>query len=234
MLPDGLSSQGGHAIRFVPNTQLSDTAYEQQIYTTGQVSTRPQNWHDLFNSLVWMRFPRIKTAINTLHYHAWSEQKGGSRGCLRDALTLFDECGVIVCSNQLKILKALAGRRWTGAFLDDGFCTSVRVVIVGHAMLEKYLSPYKSMTAKALLVHTDTDFLKLGRQEILSRLDSVIAQRMLGAELLTRPARLAPLPLAGVPGWWPVEEQGDGQFYNDLQVFRPPLPDLEPAPVFKL
>ncbi len=40
LLPGGLSSERGQAIRFVPSDQLADEPYERRIYTTGQVSTR--------------------------------------------------------------------------------------------------------------------------------------------------------------------------------------------------
>ena len=233
LLPDGLSSENQKPIRFVPSTELADDAYEQRIYSSGQVSTRPHNWHDLFNALVWMRFPGIKTAMNTLHYHAWSEQRDGSRGHLRDALTLFDECGVIVFSTNMKILTALSERRLTDAFLANAFRLDVRLAICGHAMLEKYLSPYKSMTAKALLIHVNADFMRLRRQEMLACLDQEIAQRMLAETLLTKPACLAPLPLAGVPGWWPFDTQDD-EFYADRSVFRAPPANLVAAPVLNL
>jgi hypothetical protein len=194
LLPRGLKSESGQAIHFVPSTELDDGAYEHRIYTTGQVSTRPDNWHDLFNALVWMRFPRIKIAMNTLHYHAYSQQTAGRRGALRDALTLFDECGVIVFS---------------------------------------HLSPYKSMPAKALLVQLDTTAMTLPREELLVYLDQQLAELLLAGNILTKPACLAPLPLAGVPGWWPSDEQDDG-FYADPQVFRAPPANLEPAPVVSL
>lgn len=234
LLPAGLNSEGGHAIHFVPSELLDDDGYEHRIYTTGQVSTREQHWHDLFNAMVWMRFPRIKIAMNMLHYHAIPDEKDGCRGELRDALTLFDECGVIVVSDSLEMLTALAQRRWTDLFLADTFPNSVRVLIFGHAMLEKYLSPYKSMTAKALLVHVGSDFLKLSRAEMLQCLDNEIAKKLLGGTILTRPAWMAPLPLAGVPGWWPQNEQNERLFYHDLQVFRAPPLHLSPAPVMSL
>jgi len=233
MLPGGLRSEAGQSIRFVPSDQLADAAYERRIYTTGRVSTRPDNLHDLFNALVWMRFPHIKIAMNTMHFHSWSEQRVGTRGRVRDALTLFDECGVIVYSNQLELLTALAARRWRDAFLANNFSTHVQTSICGHAMLEKYLAPYKSMTAKALLVHVDEDFLKLTMPEMLTRLDSELAAEMLAGKLLTSPACLTPLPLAGIPGWWPLGKQDDG-FYNDPLVFRPPHEDLEPVRVLEL
>lgn len=234
LLPQGLKSESGQPIRFVPSTELDDGAYEQRIYNTGQVSTRPNNWHDLFNALVWMRFPHIKIAMNTLHFHCWSEQLSGSRGRVRDALTLFDECGVIVFSNHLESLKALAERRWTDAFLADDFKADVHLSICGHAMLERYLAPYKSMTAKALLVHVNAGFQALSRQTVLTHLDREISKRMLAGTLMTEPACLSPLPLAGVPGWWPEDEQSNALFYDDPVVFRPPPSDLLPVPVLEL
>lgn len=88
MLPVDLCSAGGHAIRFVASGELGDDNYEHRIYTSGQVSTRPQSWHDLFNALVWMRYPRIKTALNSLNYQAGAVHKGGSRGPLYYAARL--------------------------------------------------------------------------------------------------------------------------------------------------
>jgi len=234
MLPAGLCTSSGHTIRFVSSKQLADDNYEHRIYTTGRVSTRPDSWHDLFNALVWMRYPRIKTAMNDLHNRAGAAQNGGSRGPLRDALTLFDECGVIVFSDHLEILSALAERRWCDAFLADTFTDAVTLSVCGHAMLEKYLSPYKAMTAKALLLQVDPEFMQHPQQERLIRLDREIATRMLNGQTLGKPACLSPLPLAGVPGWWPADEQKKDGFYNDPQVFRPAPAGLIPAPVLSL
>jgi len=233
LLPDGLKSQGGHPIRFVSSAELDDEAYELRIYTTGQVSTRASNWHDLFNALVWMRFPHIKMAMNALHYRAWSQQSEGSRGKLRDALTLFDECGVLVISNHVELLTALSERQWSTAFqhLRTQWDTQPQVAITGHAMLEKYLSPYKAMTAKALLLHTHHEY--TDRNALLGFLDQAIAAQLLSGDILTKPASLAPLPLAGIPGWWTDAIQ-DGHFYNDINVFRSPPGNLAPAPISSL
>jgi len=234
LLPNGLYSKGGHAIRFVNSDQLADDAYEHRIYTTGQVSTRPDSWHDLFNALIWMRYPHIKTAMNKLHYEAGAEVKNGTRGQLRDALTLFDECGVIIFSNRPDLLKALAERRWSDAFLSSDFRTSVGLSVSGHAMLEKYLAPYKAMTAKALFFQVDTEFMKFSRQKVIAQLDREIANRLLTGRVLNKPACLSPLPLAGVPGWWPQIEQEDDRFYSDTRVFRPAPAKLTAVPVHSM
>lgn len=230
LLPPGLKTESGHSVRFVPSTELGDSAYEYRIYTTGRISTRPDNWHDLFNALVWMRFPRIKLAMNALHYRARDEQHDGCRGKLRDALTLFDECGVIVYSTATDILDTLANRRWQNAFLASNFISSTRVAICGHAMLEKYLAPYKAMTAKALLVSVDETFMNQSHDLALARIDEAIAGKMTASDWLRQPADLSPLPLAGIPGWWPLESQ-DESFYKDRQVFRPPPAGLMPVQI---
>ena len=234
LLPGEPCSAGGYPIRFADSGQLGDDGYEHRIFTSGRVSTRPGSWHDLFNALVWMRFPQIKAAMNSLHYQAGAEVKSGSRGELRDALTLFDECGIIVFSDRMDLLTALAERRWSNAFRSNDFRPSVGLSLCGHAMLEKYLSPYKAMTAKALLIHVDAGFMQLSRAKMIDRLDRVIADQLLNAHILNRPACLSPLPLAGVPGWWPGDEQEDEQFYSDLQVFRPAPADLIPVAVLDL
>ena len=231
LLPEGLRSAGGHAIRFVASNELGDDGYEHRIYTTGQVSTRPRNWHDLFNALVWMRYPHIKSALNALHYQAGAERKSASRGPLRDALTLFDECGAVVLSDRRDILDALARRRWRDAFLAEGFDASVMVSVIGHATLEKSLAPYKSMCANVLFVQAPAEFLALTREQRALTLDRVVAELVLKGGVLRNPACLSPLPLAGVPGWWPRANQDEPGFYLDLDVFRPPPANLAPAPI---
>ena len=229
LLRKNLRSAGGHAIRFVPSAELDDDdSYEQRIFTSGKVSTRPDNWHDLFNALVWMRFPRIKIVMNKLHHQKFSDKNQGTRGTQRDALTLLDECGVIVFSQHRSPLEALLQRNWSDAFQNTKSKQYVHHVLCGHAMLEKYMSPYKSMTAKALLVRVSADLMALPREELLVELDTRLADLMLAGEILDKPAYLTPLPLAGIPGWWPGQQQND-EFYADQLVFRPPPEQLMPA-----
>jgi len=234
LLPADLRSAGGHPVRFAASGELDDDGYEHRIYTTGQVSTRPDNWHDLFNALVWMRYPRTKTVLNRLHFEAGAGRKSASRGPLRDALTLFDECGAIVTSERPDILRALAERRWRDAFLADGFETSVSVSVVGHAMLEKFLTPYKSMCANVLFMLAPSGFLELPGDQRATRLDLQLAERLSGGELLAKPGCLSPLPLAGVPGWWPRDAQGERDFYLDRDVFRAPPAQMTPAAIHRL
>lgn len=233
LAPGRLCSAGGQGVRFVCSTQLEAEEYERRIFTKGLVSTRPGSWHDLFNALVWMRFPHIKTAVNSLHYHAKPATSG--RGRLRDALTLFDESGVILVSARGDFLQAVAKRDWSQVFQLQAYRwkRDARAVICGHALLEKLLVPYKSMTAKALLVQVSPQLMTLSGNELLNLLDREIARQLLDGRLLNSPAQLSPLPLAGISGWDFAGLQ-DEAFYNDADVFRPPPDGLKPAPIVTL
>lgn len=232
LLPPHAANQRGLPIRFRPSALLPGVAYEQHIFQTGEVSTRANHWHDLFNALVWCRFPRLKSALNAAHFAQLTLghgdvlhgdlRHGMGRGSQRDALTLFDESGVIVVSSSKGFLEALAARDWNEVFLQQTtlWQEEVRVFVCGHALLEKFLTPYKALTAHALLLHIDEGLARLPREEVLQSLDRGLARALLEGRIVTSTASLSPLPLMGIPGWWPEVEQ-DGGFYADRQVFRP-------------
>ncbi len=225
----------GRPLRFVEADRLDATPYEQQIWESGRVATRPGSWHDLFNALVWARFPRIKSAMNALHHEAMMACGGSQRGPVRDALTLFDECGAVVFSADTTLLGLLAQRSWREAFSasKSRWRQSVDLCICGHALLEKCLSPYKSMTANALLVQLTGAMMALDRSQLLRLLDERLAAALMSGDLLNSPSRLSPLPLAGVPGWWHDEAQDD-RFYADRQVFRPAPRHFAAPPLLSL
>ena len=116
LLPGNLVNRKGAAVQFRPARQLADVPYEKHIYESAEISTRENNWHDLFNALVWCRLPRLKLAMNTLHARHMGPEDTASRGKVRDALTLFDECGAIVFSFDRNRIASLAYRDWKTAF----------------------------------------------------------------------------------------------------------------------
>jgi len=231
-LPPGLSSNGGRPIRFIPAENLPGVDYEKHIFSTGEVSTRQTNWHDLFNALVWCRFPGLKVAMNAVHFSELDSGVEGSRGEQRDALTLLDESGVIVCSSSEEHLHALSRHDWGGIFKTeaDAWVDEIRVFVVGHALLEKFLKPYKAITAHALLLCVDQAMQVLPREALISALDELAAEGLLTGQLLDSPSCLSPLPLMGIPGWWPGGEQDD-EFYADQYVFRPLRESVSKTPV---
>ncbi len=205
--------------RFVPQSELpEDQAYEQFIFESGTVPTR-EGLHDFFNGLVWMRFPATKHLLNRLQAAEIRQAGVGQcRGPVRDAITLFDENAVLLQA-PAALWQALTARDWLALFGDlRPLWAQARLVLFGHALLEKLVTPYKSITGHVYRVPVP---LELGAD--LAAWDRWLASRLGAVELAAKP--FTPLPVLGVPGWWPDNQ--DPAFYRDTKVFRPPRPFLE-------
>ena len=63
----------------------SDPYYEVHLFETGQVQTRPDNRHDLFNALAWLAFPRTKARINAMHAAEIPRERRQARPAARHA-----------------------------------------------------------------------------------------------------------------------------------------------------
>ena len=193
------------ALRFVPQSDLpAGEAYETFISRTARVPTR-DNPHDLLNALVWLAAPRLKTCLNRLHAAALAaEGVAAARGPLRDALTLFDENAALWHAPE-PLTAALRRRDWQALFVTQrALWREASVELVGHALLEKLLSPRKAITAHAWVVPGD------GSTDAL--LATLTPERLAAKPFL-------PLPVLGVPGWSPAN--ADPGFYADATVFRP-------------
>ena len=201
----------GGAVEFVSQGELpTDIAYEAFIYSHKRVPTR-DNLHDFFNGLCWLRFPKTKSRLNFLQAQEITSQGvGATRGPLRDALTLFDE-NVLLLQSSDALWQALQDRDWIKLFvqLRDEW-QSAHVVTFGHALLEKLVTPYKSITAHVYRIASNID------AQNDQALDDWLACNLQPNYLATKP--FLPLPVLGIPGWWPENE--DASFYTDTQVFR--------------
>lgn len=207
----------GERLRFVPQSELpAGTAYEQHIFNTGCVPTR-DNLHDFFNGLVWLRFPLAKRHLNRLQAEQIAVAGIASvRGPVRDALTLFDENAALLQAPDT-IWQALLARDWQRLFGElRPSWAEARLVLFGHALLEKLVTPYKSITA-----HVYRAPVPLALGDDLAAWDAWLADRLTASELASKP--FTPLPVLGVPGWWPANE--DPAFYGDTTVFRPVRPN---------
>ncbi|MBT8063225.1 MAG: DUF3025 domain-containing protein [Gammaproteobacteria bacterium] len=215
-------SSGSHLIRFVPSSALAQVDYETHIYQTGEVSTRENNWHDLFNALCWYKWPQLKGAMNRRHYLSMTGHAQAGRSSDRDVLTLFDECGAVLVSPSHSALNAVITHQWDRVFNGDAvqWNARYRIFITGHAMLEKFLQPYKAMTANMLLVKVSEKDFGMPRARQLAALDARLGHAVKHSGLLTQTRELSPLPLPGIPGWWQDSPQ-DNDFYRDRSVFRP-------------
>ncbi len=203
----GITTASARPVRFVPPS-ASFPSYEMRVFETGCVATRPDNLHDWFNALVWLAFPRTKARLNAMHA-AEIPREGGRRGRLRDMLTIFDEGGALVVSEDAHLAGLVREMRWRELFWSERerLVREMSFVVLGHAVLEQALKPWPGITCKAIFVSPSRS------------LDEQAAQWLAGCGPQATPKDLAPLPVFGYPGWLP--ESACAGFYEDERYFRP-------------
>jgi len=209
-LHDALDTYGAANVRFVAAHDLpAGTAYEQYVFDTGRCPTR-EGLHDFFNGLAWLEMPRSKRQLNRIHVaQIAADGVGAQRGPVRDAVTLFDENGAVLSAPE-PLWQALAARDWRRLFVElRPLWAQARVLVFGHALLEKLVAPRRNLTA-----HVWAHPCPGGS---IAEVDEWLAGQLTAARLAAKPFR--PLPVLGVPGWWPENE--NFSFYDDSQVFRP-------------
>ena len=222
----GLVNAAGKAIRFVPQADLPEgVAYEAFIGATGRVPTRA-NLHDFFNGLVWQTFPRIKRELNALQAAQIAQAGvGKSRGPARDAATIFDENAALLVVRDGEagrtLVDDLRAHRWRHALFDRQamFGRDAELWLFGHALMEKLVAPRKAITAHVRVVFAADDFFAQGRDGRRDWIDGAVSNAIVAEGLST--AGFTPLPVLGVPGWWPDQDEA---FYLDETVFRPRRP----------
>ncbi|MGU7840600.1 DUF3025 domain-containing protein [Burkholderia sp. AW33-5] len=214
------ASGRGRPLRFVPQAELPPgIAYETHIADTGGVPTR-HNLHDFFNALVWFAYPRTKAALNARQAAAIDAAGGVGpvRGTLRDALTLFDENAALFVTADRALAGALRGFNWQQLLVAarDAWGMRCEARLVGHALLEKLVVPYKSCTAHTWIVEVSDDYFSWPDAQRAAHVDERIAGELATRDLTSRD--FAPLPVLGVPGW--CDANAVPAFYDDPAVFR--------------
>jgi len=218
--------ESGKPVRFVEQMHGSlpfEAQYEPCCYLSGEVQTRPDNWHDLFNALVWLAFPKTKAAINARHYRALSNQPhavAGARGNERDMLTLFDESGVLVVHAEDELAELLRTFQWKDLFWQrrDQVKADMGFYLFGHGLYEKAVRPYVGMTGQGLVMAVGREFFTRPLVERLSYLDGLLTDYFLAPGNCRSTRELVPVPLLGVPGW--AAENNDSAYYDNIRYFR--------------
>jgi hypothetical protein len=220
----GLFVESGLPLKFVAgsehsaNASQSAVAYETGIHSTGQVPCRTQDdgaWHDAFNALQWLLFPRSKARLNAMQVAAIQSQPSAAvRSRLRDAITLFDEGGGVWlgAAPDNEYWKQLELRQWPELLFDqrEALITNHQVRLFGHALMQKMRRPYKSITGWVVR-------LPVARDAQPDEVDQALVEWLEAAGLEQRP--WVPLPVMGWPGWDRGSEARE--FYADTRVFRP-------------
>lgn len=209
--------------------------YEARIHAQGAIATRPQNWHDLFNALVWLERSTLKCAVNTAYVREFARAGVAPRTRAQSALTHFDEAGALVLLHDPALLAAWDRHDWQALFRGCGFHAGAKLHVFGHALLEHCLLENPLPVAKCLVATMPRDM--PGGASVDGLIESVAGAIATG-HLLADPVELRPLPLAGLEGWHPGG--GAPGFFRDTPCFRPlrpgrrypaawnpPVPDLQ-------
>ncbi len=186
--------------------------YEQRIYQRGQIATRENNWHDLFNAMMWLKYPRIKSALNArqwadVHQHGLKTRTPGQ--C---AMTLFDEAGAFVAMPD-ELLECWKLHDWHGLFIEHADAWRLgqaRVAVFGHALLDHALVTETLLVAKCIV---------LGEVADLSSGFDVLADEIQSGKILRANNELRTLPLCGISGWHSATDSAE--FVKTAACFSP-------------
>jgi len=193
--------------------------YDAFIVRQREVPTRPNNYHDFFNAMAWACFPKTKSLIHELQWREQRREDGrpgqNGRTIFQNALTAFDESGLLVLSSDKELLEQLLDLQWRECFWQrrEKVLRSMRWFSLGHSTLEGLLTPHRGLTAKALLIETSGSCFE--SPQLLRILDLFLVEHLVSLVETTR--SLAPIPVLGIPNW--AHEQTE-EFYLDSSYFR--------------
>lgn len=220
-----ITSKSKKSIVFIEQMTKSQNfsdQYEPRIYIKGEIQTRKSNWHDFFNAMVWLTFPKTKAVLNELQYVGLKERLGKSkiRTPLENVLTLFDENGAIVVSSSPELLELLKKFQWQELFWNrrEAVISQMRFFILGHSLYEKLLNPYLGITASSITFLVLENFLNKHLSEQIDPLDLLLADFFANTKIKSA-QEFMPLPLLGIPDWDKANNSAD--YYQNTAYFRP-------------
>jgi Protein of unknown function (DUF3025) len=209
----------GLAFEFKAQHVLSDALhYECRIDALGQIATRTENWHDLFNAFIWQNLPATKQALNAAQVEDIAAVGEKQRTRRQSAMTHFDEAGAIVRLHDEAMLLAWDAHDWPAFFKawpEAEARGAVQVWPFGHSLYEHALNPDIALVAKALVFDSARAFTQ-------EQADALIARHINSNRCLRDPQELRPIPLSGIPGWHRDWQSPD--FFTQLGCFRPKRP----------
>ncbi|MGY0561959.1 MAG: DUF3025 domain-containing protein [Paraglaciecola chathamensis] len=202
----------------------SEDYYEQIIFKHGHIPTRANGWHDLFNGLVWLQYPATKKYLNQLHVEDIEKHGLSPRSRLRNHITHFDECGVVLAiehSQGSEIAELLGEHRWSEALFTrrSAWGLVIHARMFGHANYEMLLNPFIGLTGKWLAVSVKSGFAKRSVLEQNAEIDAGLHEMIRDKALFEQTKPLLPIPLLGIPAW--CEQNQVEQFYQNRDYFRP-------------
>lgn len=181
--------------------QLTDL-YEGKVAELHEVPTRLDDWHDLFNALAFISFPRAKWALHNRQFVRMRERISpttrrlpGARTREQDALSLLDEGGLVVAVPEAMFGDAPsdfdAFERW---MLDLHRAGTAQAVPFGHALFEHLVLGRDDMAGTVVLLPVPS--MPRSAVELRGMLDSLLAERLSCPSEFMEPSRARGLTLS--------------------------------------
>jgi hypothetical protein len=212
-LPDG------RALSFVEGSVRGALAYESAILRAARIPVRRDSWHDTYNALAWLAFPRTKAALNACHVAEGRGPSPNARTRVRDAATLLDESGLVIGCSDDSLRGSLREQAWRSLFVDrhGHVVARLHARVIGHGLLARLRAPYRALTARVLWLPVD-----LPPDAAQPVVDDAVAAGLRAQPPV--PGDLLRLPVAALPGWDP--EALGAALFDDVTVFRSPRATL--------
>lgn len=225
--------------------RLSAT-YDGSIAEHGEVPCLSASYHDLFNAIAFAAFPRSKRALHERQYRAliqWAEegaaQLPGARTREQDALTIFDEGGMVVCmtAERARAHRGVAfggpvqappgsGAALAPLRVDDLLGQGLEILTFGHALLEHLHDGHDySRSSGVLVVLPDAAFTSFER--LLDEADRILCARLGDALEFREPGADLIVELVLDDGASP--RRGKGTWLGPLKDWSGTLPDAPHA-----
>jgi hypothetical protein len=189
--------------RFAGGGLRPERLYDGRISCAGEVPTRERDWHDFFNALCFMTFPRAKRALHRRQFQIFRQRVEpgvqrlpGARTKEQDALTLFDEGGAVIAA-QAEVYPQLVAASDSERFsllqqLIDR--KQARVIPFGHALFEHLVEGLRCPGGSTRLIEVEA--LSVSDPQLLAAVDRSLAALLSDPSVFREPREGAHLRLA--------------------------------------
>lgn len=180
-----------------------ESLYDGSIAVQRAVPTRDDDWHDLFNALVFASFPRSKQALHARQFAQLrlriardARKLPGARSREQDALTLFDEGGAFIAGDAAALVTVRA-------LPQDAFYPALRALVLeravvvapfGHALFEHKVAGLRGPSSFAYLLALAE--VPAGVAAAVAAIDRAFAEVLADPERFRSPAELRRLDLS--------------------------------------
>src|SRR5262249_27336191 len=142
-----------------------------------------------------------------------------NRSPTQDALTLFDEGGVIVAAGDAELAALLRAREWKQLFWAGraAVIRHLRFYLFGPAPFAKALNPFPGVTGRGVIVEVTDAFFPMSLADQVSVLDGKVAAQLNDPNAFLSTDACPPIPILGVPGW--CEDNVVESYYDNHDCF---------------